>query len=222
VSLTLPRTRGFTLVEVLVALALMSLIGTILIESLRVGGHTWQQVTRKTAHLDEITRAQDFLREHLGTLSPPQQALGAVSMPESFVGESGAIEFSSVTTTHSGQGVVRYWLGLSQSGPTNVEVRSRPEQTETSVALPSAWSTEPLLQRVTGLSIQFWQTSEGSGGHWVGHWGDNGKLPSLIRIDVSFADQDMRRWPLLYIEPRLNTPVTCVFDVVSRRCRGAV
>jgi general secretion pathway protein J len=210
------------LVEVLVALALMSLIGTILIESLRVGGHTWQQVTRKAANRDEIARAQVFLRERLGTLSPPQQALGTVSMPESFVGESDAVEFSSLTTTHSGQRVVRYWLGLSQAAPTNVELRYRSEQTETSAAPPSAWTTEPLLERVTGLSIQFWRTSEGSGGQWVDHWEDNRKLPRLIRIDVRFADQDTRRWPPLYVEPRLDARASCVFDVVSRRCRDAV
>ena len=38
--------RGFTLIEVLVALALMALIATMLIASLELGGHSWQRVTR--------------------------------------------------------------------------------------------------------------------------------------------------------------------------------
>jgi prepilin-type N-terminal cleavage/methylation domain-containing protein len=69
-----PRARGFTLIEVLVALALMSLIGTILIESLRVAGHTWQRVTREAGNIDEITRAQDFLRQRLAAVQPPKPA----------------------------------------------------------------------------------------------------------------------------------------------------
>jgi hypothetical protein len=37
---------------------------------------------------------------------------------------------------------------------------------------------------------------------------------------VAFGSNDKRRWPPLYIEPRVDTPASCVFDVVSRRCRS--
>ncbi len=41
--------------------------------------------------------------------------------------------------------------------------------------------------------------------------------PRLIRLDVHFAGDDSRRWTSLYVEPRIDTRVTYVFDVVSRR-----
>jgi len=214
--------RGFTLIEVLVALALMSLIGTILIESLQVGGHTWRQVMREAANTDEVARAQGFLRERLATIYPARPAQDIASSSESFIGESDALEFSSAFSGHSAQGLVRYWVGLSRSAPANVEIRYSSERTLLTRSQVSDWSSEPLLAHVRGLSIQFWESSADSTGQWVSHWADNTKLPRLIRIEVHFAENDARRWPPLYIEPRIDARSNCVFDVVSRRCRGGV
>jgi general secretion pathway protein J len=215
-----PRASGFTLIEVLVALALMGLIGTILIESLRVGGHTWQHVTREAANIDEITRAQQFLRQRLGTIYPPQPATDITSSSESFLGETEMLEFSSAAPGSSAEALVRYRVGLSSSDQGTVEIRYRGERNGPASPLAATWTSEPLLAHASGLSIQFWEDSAGAPGHWVGHWADTVKLPRLIRIDVQFAANDSRRWPPLYVEPRVDTRSSCVFDVVSRRCRG--
>lgn len=220
---SLPTERGFTLIEVLVALALMSLLVTVLIASLRVGGHTWRYVTREAASVDEITRAQEFLRQRLGTISPLRSgSSGGMSPSGFFVGESDRLEFSSTASTYSNDGPVRYQLGSSASEPENIEVRYHPDRTAATDPEISGWSSEPLVVHTTGLAIQFWDSSAGSSGRWVDHWIDQTRLPLLIRIDVRFADTDPRRWPPLYVEPRLDTSTSCVFDVVSRRCRDAV
>ena len=215
----LPRTGGFTLIEVLVALALMSLIGTILIESLRMGGHTWQRVTREAANIDEVTRAQEFLRQHLATIYPPQPATDLSSASESFVGENDTLEFSSSAPGGSDGALARYRFGMSSSDPGNVEIRYLRERIARFSAQADSWSSEPLIAHASGLSIQFWEGSTGSSGRWVSHWADAAKLPGLIRIDVQFAPTDSRRWPPLYVEPRVDTRANCAFDVVSRRCR---
>jgi len=220
-SHSLSRVQGFTLIEVLVALALMSLIGTILIESLRVGGHTWQHVSHQAANVDEISRAQQFLRQRLQAVYPPRPALGITALPSSFVGESSTLEFSSAAADQTGA-AVRYWLGLSGSGSADVEIRYQQERARSARSDTADGSSEPLLTQATGLSIQYWEDSAGSVGHWVDRWESGTKLPRLIRIDVHFSDTDPRRWPPLYVEPRIDTRASCVFDVVSRRCRTEV
>jgi general secretion pathway protein J len=217
-----PPARGFTLIEVLVALALMSLLGTVLIESLRVGGHTWRHVTREAANIEEITRAQEFLRRRLGAMDPLHTASGGTLPSDSFVGESDRLEFSSTAADHSNDGRVHYWFGPSRSDPGSIEVRYHRDHTGLAPLDASDWSSEPLLAHTTGLSIQYWESPAGSSGHWVDHWADQTMLPRLIRIEVRFADSDPRRWPPLYVEPRLDTVATCAFDVVSRRCRDGV
>lgn len=217
-----PAARGFTLIEVLVSLALMSLLVTVLIESLRVGGHTWRYVTREAANVGEITRAQEFLRQRLGTICPLHTSSGGTSPSGFFVGENDRLEFSSTAPTYSNDGPVRYQLGSSASGQGNIEVRYRPDRTRPADPQMTEWSSEPLLVHAAGLAIQFWESSADSSGHWVDRWRDQTRLPRLIRIDVRFADTDPRRWPPLYVEPRLDTNASCVFDVVSRRCRDAL
>jgi general secretion pathway protein J len=216
-----PRARGFTLIEVLVALALMSLIGTILIESLRVAGHTWQRVTREAGNIDEITRAQDFLRQRLAAVQPPKPAGGSDSSAESFLGQADRLEFSSVSPGAAHGGLVRYSLGLSQSEPANVDLGYRPLRHGLSPTPAAEDATEPLIAHATGLSIQYWENATGSSGHWVDQWTDTSQLPKLIRIEIRFAASDSRRWPPLYVEPRIDTRASCVFDVVGRRCRAA-
>jgi hypothetical protein len=70
------------------------------------------------------------------------------------------------------------------------------------------------------MTVQFWLKPDEAPGRWVDRWNDATQVPRLIRIDVIFAPNDSRRWPSLYVEPRVNTPADCVFDVVSRRCRS--
>jgi prepilin-type N-terminal cleavage/methylation domain-containing protein len=217
-----PRAGGFTLIEVLVALALMSLIGTILIESLRMGGRAWQRVTREAANIDEVSRAQEFLRQRLGAVYPPQPATDISASSESFVGENETLEFSSAPPGDSDEALMRYRLGLSASDPGTVEIRYRSERNAMASELAAAWSSEPLLAHTSSLSIQFWEDSAGSPGRWVDRWANTAKLPRLIRIDVQFAANDSRRWPPLYVEPRIDTRANCEFDVVGRRCRTGV
>lgn len=211
--------NGFALIEVLVTLALMSLIGAILIESLRVGSHAWQRATRESANVDEIARTQSFLRQRLGTIYPPDPSTVSGTRRQPFVGEGDALEFSSDAPGYPPGGLALYHLGLSSSQPSDLEIRYRLEHSAESAVQISEWTRERLLARASGLTIQFWEEAPGSAGHWVNHWADPTRLPALIRIDVRFADTDARRWPPLYVEPRIDTRANCVFDVVSRRCR---
>jgi general secretion pathway protein J len=221
-NLSRRATSGFTLIEVLVTLALMSLIGTILIESLRVGAHTWRRTIREAANVDEIARAQSFLRERLGTIHPPD-AIAMGGLPrQSFAGESDSLEFSSTAPGHPDDGLARYRLELSTSEPSDLEIHYQHDPSGSSTVLTSGWARERLVARASNLAIQFWEQPPNSPGHWVDHWGDPVNLPALIRIDIRFADDDTRRWPPLYVEPRIDTRATCVFDIVSRRCRSSL
>jgi general secretion pathway protein J len=210
--------RGFTLIEVLVALALMALISVILIASLEIGGHTWQRVTRAATSDDEIAQAQDFLREHLRVLYPYEVAAASTGQPSFLVSDGQSLEFSSYSPASVPDGMLRFRIvRLPASGMLQVE--SRHDVNGLPDPLSPDWAAEPLLPQVTALSVQFLVKADGESGHWVDRWMDPVKLPQLIRIDVTFSPTDRRRWPSLYVEPRVDTPATCEFDAVSRRCR---
>jgi hypothetical protein len=199
----------------------MSLIATILIMSLLVAGHTWQRVTAAAAFTEDVTRTQEFLRERLATLEPddPEQAFGA---PAPFlVSNANVLEFSSPPPSAIPSGIVRYQIALSDLDPGSLEVRFRPERSDPTGSSLSDWSTERLLTHVAGFSVQFLEKQPGSAARWINERSGSTQLPLLIRIDVTFPANDRRRWPSLYIEPRVDTRSSCTFDVVGQRCRSA-
>jgi prepilin-type N-terminal cleavage/methylation domain-containing protein len=211
--------RGFTLIEVLVALALMAMIATIMIASLGIGGHSWQRVTRTAAGEEDIAQAQEFLREQLRTTSVFERSVSDRLAPGPLISDGQSLEFSSGAPSSLGDGPWRYRVGVS-TGAHALEVRAWRDRAHSADSSAVGEPSETLLPQVQSLNVQFWLKSDGIPGRWVDRWTDAASLPRLIRIDVTFAPTDHRHWPTLYIEPRIDTPATCEFDAISRRCRS--
>jgi general secretion pathway protein J len=209
--------RGFTLIEVLVALALMGMIAIILITSLQIGGHTWQRVMRVTSGTEDIAQAQEILRLRLSSLYPDDRPAGAISHPAFLISNGTSLEFSGAAPEATAGGILRYQIAVSATSGA-LEIRSWPDKDSFSDQ-PGDAKPEALLPHVASMAIQFLLKPETGPSRWVERW-DSKKIPQLIRIDLAFAPNDKRRWPPLYIEPRVDTTASCVFDVVSRRCRS--
>jgi general secretion pathway protein J len=209
--------RGFTLIEMLVALALMGMIAIILITSLQIGGHTWQRVTRSASSTEDIAQAQEILRQRLSSLYPDPRADSG--RPPFLLSNGSSLEFTGVAPDSSADGVLRYQIAVSvTSGALEMRTWSyHPGRTGNS---SSDSKPETLLPHVASMSVQYWLKADANPGRWVDRW-ESKEVPWLIRIDIAFGANDKRRWPPLYIEPRVDTPANCVFDVVSRRCRSS-
>jgi general secretion pathway protein J len=209
--------RGFTLIEMLVALALMGLIAVILITSLQIGGHTWQRVMRAASSTEDIAQAQETLRLRLSSLYPDDRAAADMSQPSFLLSNGASLEFSGAAPDSTADGILRYQIGVSANSGA-LEIRSWPDKDGHLDNLSDS-RAESLLSHVASMALQFWLKPDAAPGRWVDRW-DSKQVPRLIRIDLAFSGSDQRRWPPLYIEPRVDTPANCVFDVVSRRCRS--
>lgn len=67
---TKKRAVGFTLIEVLIAMTLLSLMVVLLFSSLSIGAKSWQQGETKIAEINEITVVQQFFNHHLANATP--------------------------------------------------------------------------------------------------------------------------------------------------------
>jgi hypothetical protein len=65
---------------------------------------------------------------------------------------------------------------------------------------PPPQETE-LIGGVEGFGIAYWDSS----GVWVSNWHELG-LPLLVRIPITFAGLDPRRWPDVVAAPLLSRP----------------
>jgi general secretion pathway protein J len=97
------RARGFTLVELVIALALMGLITLLLFSGLRLGSRAWEGVAASTERTAGLRLARNFLERTLVQVREVQIVFDGESRLL-FSGESQALEFVSPLGQHVGIG----------------------------------------------------------------------------------------------------------------------
>lgn len=221
------RAHGFTLIEMLVALALVSLMSIAMLQAYRFSQRTLSQTTRVDAAVRDIANAQRLIRRLVEQAYPfevtPDAKSGAVARGLS--GEEKRLALSAPAAAHlGGVGHYRYTLALAEDGALDVSwVLDRNGASEE--IAEAKVRHEAILDGVHSISIAYLELVERGNGrielNWQESWIDKSVLPALVRIRVEFAPDDRRRWPELIVAPRISADANCVFDVVSQMCRIA-
>jgi general secretion pathway protein J len=178
--------RGFTLLELLISIALLALLTTMLFGGLQLGT---RQVGRQTDRLDRAARlslAQGFLRRQLADARPladPAQAAGIVA----FAGERDSLSFVNPAPASAAVG------GLESL---SVEFADNRDPTAGRLLLRRR-SDEPgaeirgsvLLDHVRQAEFAYFGVAAaGEAAAWHESWRDMAYLPSLVRLSVAFSD----------------------------------
>src|SRR3954466_6122521 len=87
------RDAGFTLVEVLVALALFSLLAVLLFDNVKFGLQAWRSGSARADALQRDVAAQDVLRRLIGNLYPMMLGEGSAQRRIDFDGQAESLEF---------------------------------------------------------------------------------------------------------------------------------
>ena len=211
---------GFTLVEVLVALALFSLLTTLLFSNVRLGLRAWQTGSVRNELLVRTAASQDLLRRLIGNAYPMLVGAAGTDPLVDFEGTKDAVSFLSDAPVVTG-GAGRFHFKLfpeQRQDQTDLVVSSAPELAnpqDTSMTTKSL-----LLADVEHVEFAYSVSSEKGETTWSSTWGKRSHLPALVRVRVAFRSGDTRLWPDLLIAPRIAADVSCVYDPITKRCRG--
>lgn len=182
--------RGFTLVELLVVMALLGLMAALLFGGLR---YTARTATHGTAVLDRATDlglAANFLRSALADARPlPETEAGAEDSAIAFAGGAHRVVLIGAAPPHlSRRGFYRVEIGLDREKHVLAAhwIRLSPDEAmETSAALPAS----PLLDQVADAEFgYFGALFDEEAPSWHGAWEGQRALPSLVRLRVGFTD----------------------------------
>jgi general secretion pathway protein J len=200
---SVPRWRtGFTLLEMLVVLAVLGLLVVGLTQGVRASLTLWGAQTRRIGETGELDAGARILRTLLSGISAsPSGGLAP--------GPAGSTEIKGGPDSLAFIGDLPTGLGTTRRANITLELRQgrlvlrwTPRRHElTSVPAPEPIETE-VIRGVERLDLAYWGSpSPDQPAGWQTQW-DGPEIPELIRLRLGFAKGDRRRWPDLIAAPQ--------------------
>jgi len=215
------RHRGFTLVELLIALVLLAIILFLLFSGLRLGSRAWEGVDTVSERVSDLRVARNFIERMLRQTRPVALMVDGAAMPV-FAGEPNRVELVAPLSEHVGiPGLYVLRLGLEDAGDGQRLVLERwllhPEVLDGGDDWPEwepmvedsgigddsspfdrdmaagAYGRTVLLPRVDRFELAYFGTAEGAAEpEWREEWLDQPRLPVRVRLDLTTPVQS---WP---------------------------
>jgi general secretion pathway protein J len=194
--------RGFTLLEVLLAISLLGILLILIGSALISANRTLARSEQYGARLDELRSAQNFLRRELQQALPLSIQRTTTGQGIVFTGEPQEMRYIATLPSHLGGGIHVQTLrlaGTDQERWLQIDFAKIVGNNRT-----EAWG-EPqrLLRQARNLQLSYRGLDQN--GHptdWLPRWPWPQRLPQRVRIDL-IADGPIA-WPSLQIAVRLD------------------
>ncbi len=188
---------GFTLVEVMVALSILSLVLLATVSGLRTLGNTQAAIERKTMRVDEVRTVSGFLRDLMESAlvgSEGGLTLGGGSRDSTYFKLSGGgAEWKSTILFGESFGGT-YVVRVAEE---EQELVLRWQEPAAAGREPDSWEDTPSRVLVRDLEEFSVVVKEEFQGDWTDSWTEVALAPALVRMQIKSAG---RYWPDLILQ----------------------
>lgn len=191
--------HGFTLVEVLLALSLTTLIMLALISALATFGKTATSLENRFERSDELRLVSDFLRATIGrALEDYSVRLPDNSAAVMFEGDSTDLRWVGVMPARHGTGGVynfRLFVVEDEFGPT-LSLQYQPFVGEGEIPDWNGVESRVLIDKLSVFEIEYFDREADT---WTSAWRGAEALPALVKLGISVGGN---AWPELLVRIR--------------------
>jgi general secretion pathway protein J len=200
------RSGGFTLLELLVVMVLLSVIMVAMGSAMRAVAQSEERIDQKLLRSDEFRVSTHFIRVILGRVSDTKVAVAAEPNASSvmFSGNANTVAWVGVMPARYGVGGRNFFrLGIESVENSSALVLRFVPWTDASV-FPE-WSqadARVLVADVSALSVRYEDTSRGES-VWVSEWPYLDKIPQRLDMAIQTTEGS---WPNLIVAMRAMSP----------------
>ena len=207
---------GFTLLEMLVVLALFSLLTVVLSSTIYLGINARARVTAVAKDARDFSDFRRILNEKLGDTYPEWISTAQFSGVD-FAGAATRMDFLGPALEAQGPGFSRYDISLAnENGRQAILLQSTYDE-----GGPTPAWTSYFAPGLAGLRIQYFgPPRDGGAKTWQSEWVMRSILPDLVAIAVAFPKGDRRIWPEIVIHPAIEGDISCEVDPNTHGCAG--
>lgn len=213
--------RGFTLIEVLIAMTLLSVMVVLLFGSLKICAQSWEMGEKKIAEVNEVAVVYNFFQQHLSAAKPlkddfakdessSQNDFAEEESKLSFQGDAQSLQFVSVFPASAGRaGSQLFSLEVQDDGPrggnedgAEIKVTLTPFYP---IAEGEEWQKEEavLIKHVSHFALSYFgPDQEGGESRWQDQWLNKDVMPRLVKIQIEREDEVF--WPDMIIELKVS------------------
>lgn len=207
-----PVGRGFTLMELLLAMSILAIMVTLLMGAFRVGYRAWEKGDEVVAGMQRLRAVLNLVRLQLAaTVVPAPATSGGGEARVDFQGTGTALRFVSarslVPGAASGQVLVNYRADIGPDGRWRLRFHEQPLLgTDSGLSSePAAEAYRELIGGLAAVRFEYLATDPDTGEPaWLERWRAeaDGPLPALVRF---WLQPDLQRLPMA-IAARLLPP----------------
>lgn len=197
---------GFTLLEVLLGMSLLSVMMLLLYGSLSTCVQNWEAGERKITEVNQLAVVQKFFKNRLESVFPLQDNFTTEERKFSFQGEQERIQFVSAMPASAGRlGLQLFTLELERG---SVEKGSNINVTITPffpLLEGKEWDDEKvvILEKVKKMEFTYFGAEDRKEEpEWKNEWLEMKKLPLLISVAIELINGDV--WPAIVVSPRID------------------
>lgn len=210
------RSRGFTLVEMLVSLSVASLLIGLVYGTVRIGQRSAAAIDLRVEDAEVMRIGWEFLQDAVRRARPMLDP-NVEDDPTGFDGEPDRLSFVADMPAYVGLGGLMR-IGLTPEstpeGDRLVVTRERFDVTgEAPEPGPDSVQRAVLVDRLESLTLAYFgQRPEDELAGWHDAWQELPVIPNLVRIEI--VPEDGTAWPVLIASPSTGAPALTEDDLV--------